>query len=248
VRTVHGAEQHVLVRLPTVLGVDLSVTHGVVLLWLSAAATFVVLALAFRRRSPVATGAFQNFFESIVEFIEQQVVRENVGREGRLWAPFLLALFFFILFCNLLGLVPVPGLFRPATGDLSVTAGLALIVFALTLGINIRRHGLLGFMGKFVPSGVPRWLAVLIVPIEVVGWLVRPASLAIRLFANMVSGHALIFVFIGLTSAAAFYLKPLPLVGAVVMSGFEIFVCFVQAFIFTMLTGVYIGQAMERHA
>ena len=106
----------------------------------------------------------------------------------------------------------------------------------------------MGFLRKFAPSGIPKWAAVLVVPVEILSWLSRPFSLAIRLFANMLVGHALIFVFVGLLSAVAIYIKPLPLAGAVIMSCFEIFVCFVQAFVFAMLTGLYIREAVDgRH-
>jgi F-type H+-transporting ATPase subunit a len=240
----HEIERKVLLELPTVFGIDLSITNEVLLLWLAGAVTFVLLATACRRRGAVARGWYQNLFESLVEFIEKEVVRGTIGREGRAWAPFLLCLFFFILFANLLGMVPLPNVFKSATSSLSVTAGLALMVFVLTIGVNIRYHGVLGFLGKFVPRGVPRVVAVLVVPIEVVSWLAKPASLAVRLFANMLAGHALLLVFIALEVTAAWFLLPLPMAGAVIMGCFEIFVCFIQAFVFTMLTAIYISEAV----
>jgi len=240
----HGIARHVLVPLPAVFGVDLSITNEVVLLWLAALVTFVLLALACRRRGPVPRGVLQNLFEGLIQGIDKHVVKASVGAAGA-WSPFLLSLFFFILFANLLGMVPVPTHFKAATSNINVTAGLALMVFAVVVGVGVRRHGAVGFAKRFMPSGVPAWCAVLVVPIEVVTWLARPFSLAIRLFANMAAGHALILVFVALLSAGAFYVKPLPLVGAVAMSAFEIFVCFIQAFIFTMLTGMYIGEALS---
>ena len=116
-------------------------------------------------------------------------------------------------------------------------------VFRVTADIG--KHGLIGFAGKFRPSGIPWWLSVLIVPIEIITWLIRPFSLAIRLCANMVAGHTVIVVFIGMTMSAAILVKPVPFVGAVAMSAFELFVCFVQAFIFTMLTGLYMREALD---
>jgi len=240
-------ETRVVVPLPRVLGLDLSITNEVVLLWLAALVTFIVLALACRRRGPVARGVFQNLFEALIEFIEKEIVRESVGPSGRRWAPFLLTLFFFILFCNLMGLAPLPGRVKSVTSSLSVTAALAAMVFATTVVVSIRAHGPLGFLRKFCPRGVPWWLAVAMVPIELVSWLARPISLAVRLFVNMMVGHHLLVLFIGFEIAAVWYLKTVLYVGAVLMSCFEIFVCLVQAFVFTMLAGVYIREASEAH-
>jgi F-type H+-transporting ATPase subunit a len=240
-------EKRVLVTLPRVLGVDLSITNEVVLLWAAAVLTLGILLPACRRRQAVARGVFRNLFETLVEFIDREVVRENVGPAGRSWAPFLLTLFFFILFANLMGLIPLPTHVKSMTSDLSVTVALALIVFVLTVSVNIRTRGLIGFLKKFYPAGTPCWIAVPMVPIEIVSWLARPITLAIRLFVNMMVGHHLLFLFIGLEIASAWYLKAVPFVGAVLMSCFELFVCFIQAFVFTMLAGVYIREAIEAH-
>ncbi|MBM4143468.1 MAG: F0F1 ATP synthase subunit A [Lentisphaerae bacterium] len=239
----HSLSRHVLIALPRVWGVDFSITNQVVLLWAAALITFLLLAPACRRRNPVPRGLLQNVLEGVIDGIDNHVIGVSVGRRSG-WAPFLLSLFFFVLFANLLGVVPVPTHVAAATANLSVTAGLALTVFAVVVGVGIRHRGIGGFFRQFVPAGAPRWCAPLVAPIEVVTWLARPFSLAIRLFANMAAGHALILVFLALLSAVAFYLKPLPLAGAVVMSAFELFVCFIQAFIFTLLTGLYIGEAL----
>ena len=225
---------------------DVSITNEVVLLWIAALITLVLLGLACRRRGLLARGFFQNLFEALIQFVEREVVREGIGEQGRRWAPFLLTLFFFILFCNLLGMVPAPRHFRSVTANINVTVGLALVVFGVTLFINVKRNGVVGFLRKFAPRGLPLWVSLMVMPIEVVTWLAKPVSLAIRLFANMAAGHALILIFIGLLSGAAFYLKPLPLAGAVAMSCFELFVCFIQAFIFTMLAGLYVKEAIEQ--
>ncbi|MGQ9663422.1 MAG: F0F1 ATP synthase subunit A [Kiritimatiellia bacterium] len=243
----HEWPRYVLIRLPPVLGIDLSITNEVVLLWLAALITCVTLIMAYRRTSLIPRGMFQNFFEALAEFIDKEVVREAVGEKGRKWAPFLLGLFFYILFCDLLGMLPDPIHFRAATANISTTAGLALTVVSLTVFISIREHGLRGFLRKFAARDVPRWLLVLLVPIEVVSWMARPFSLAIRLFANMLAGHTLIFLFVSMQVTLMWLLKPLPLIGAVAMSCFELFVCFIQAFIFTILAGFYIGEAIEGH-
>lgn len=243
----HEIERQVLLELPPVFGVDLSITNEVLLLWLAALATFALLTAACRRRRLVPTGAFRNFFEAVIDFVNREVVQGSIGPEGGAWGPFILTLFFFILVSNLLGLVPIPTHFQAATANINVTAGFALIVFVTTVGVSLRRHGPLGFLKQFLPPDLPVWVSVLVVPVEIVSWLAKPLSLAVRLFANMMVGHALILVFVGLAAAASWLVRPLPLAGAVVMSAFEIFVCFVQAFIFAMLAGIYIREAMETH-
>jgi len=243
----HEIQRHVLFALPTVLGVDLSITNEVMLVWTAAAVTFVLLAAACRRKTLAARGWFQNLFEALVEFIEKEVARGSLGEAGRTWAPFLLTLFFFILSCNLLGFVPLPSHFKSITSDINVTAALALIVFSLTVFISISKHGPVGFLRRFVPAGVPRWIAFMVAPIEVITWLAKPVSMAVRLFANMMVGHYLIFLFIALEMTAAWFLRPLPIAGAVAMGCFELFVCLIQAFIFTMLAAIYIREALEGH-
>jgi F-type H+-transporting ATPase subunit a len=241
------AVRHVLVRFPKVAGMDLSITNEVVLVWIAAACTFVLLAPACRRRSLLPRGLYQNLVEGLIDIVEREVVHETVGPAERRWAPFLLALFFFVLLGNLLGLVPVPGFFKAATSNINVTSALAVIVFAMTLFLNVRRHGVLGFLRKFVPEDVSPWLAALVVPIEILSWLFRPVSLALRLFANMMAGHHLILVFVGMAATSLWLVKPLPLAGAVLISAFEVFIAFVQAFVFALLAGLYIREAVEAH-
>lgn len=213
------------------------------MLWISALLTFTLLFFACRRSGPLARGSFQNFFEAIIEFVDKEVVQSGIGKGGESWAAFIISLFFFVLFTNLLGLIP--GLSTKdggATANINVTGGLAIIVFGVMMGASIYKKGLWGFLKSFMPPGVPWFFAPLLVPIEVVVWLFRPISLAIRLFANMVAGHLVIAMFLGMGVGAW---KLIPWVGAVAMSAFEIFVCFVQAFIFAMLAGLYIHDAIE---
>ncbi len=243
----HEIPRQVLVKLPTILHVDMSITNEVLLLWISAAVAFLLVSFACRRKDIIPRGALQNMFEAIITFVEKSAVTDGIGERGHLWSPFLLTLFFFILFTNLIGLAPLPSHAKSMTGNINVTAALALVVFALTLVINVSRHGLFGFLGKFVPRGIPLPIAIFATPIEIISWLARPFSLAIRLFANMMAGHALILVFLGLTGSAVWFAKCLPLAAAVVMTAFELFVCFVQAFIFTLLSGLYIKDALDSH-
>lgn len=241
----HEIKRHVLLPLQ-LFGLDFSITNEVVLLWTAALITFVLLTIACRRRGLVAHGIFQNMFEALIELIDKQVVYEAIGEEGRKWATFLITLFFFILFANLVGMIPDPKHFKAATSNINVTGGLALVVFAITIVISIRRHGPWGFVKKFRPEGVPWWLCPLIIPIHIITWIVKPFSLAIRLFANMVAGHMVILLFVGMATTAGLFL-PIPIIAAVAMSALELFICFIQAFIFTMLSALYIREAMEAH-
>jgi F-type H+-transporting ATPase subunit a len=243
----HEIPRQVLIRLPILWGVDLSITNEVLLLWIAAACTFILVTLACRRRNPVAKGPFQNFFEAIIDFLDESIGEEILGKHGRQWSPFLLALFFFILFANLLGLAPLPAHVKAMTSSINVAASLAMVVFAITIVVNIRTHGVFGFLKKFAPEGLPFVVKILAVPIEVISWLARPLSLAIRLSANMLAGHALILIFLGMAGSVAWLLKPLPYMGAVIMSAFELFVSFIQAFIFTLLAGMYIKDALDAH-
>lgn len=241
----HEPASTVLIRLPPIWGIDLSITPHVLLLWLAALLLLALILPACRRRSLYAKGFGQNLLEAMIEFVEREVVEDGLGPQGRIWAPFLLSMFFFILFCNLLGVLIIPFPLRSSTANINVTAALAVMVFILTVLISVRRHGALGFLRRFLPEGVPWWLSVLVVPIELVSWIAKPFSLAVRLFANMLAGHALVFAFLALAMGAAWLLKWIPLVGAVLMTLFEIFTSLVQAFVFTMLAGIYIKEALE---
>lgn len=243
----HEIERTVIIELPVLFGIDLSITNEIVLLWMAALACFVVLTLACRRKTLVATGVLPNLMETLIEFIDRSAGREILGKQAARWSTFLLTLFFFILFSNLMSLVPLPSHVKAMTSSLSVTGALALIVFAATVVINIRQHGLLGFLARFAPPGLPLAVRIFAFPIEVVSWLARPLSLAIRLFANILAGHALILIFLGMAASSTWFLKPLPYAGAVIMSVFELLVGFLQAFIFTLLAGMYIKDAMESH-
>jgi len=161
----------------------------------------------------------------------------------------------FILFGNLLGLIPIPGYFHAATSNLNVTATMAIMVFLVVQGVAIKTHGLKYYVGLLFPRTAPAWLRFSLMPfIELIGLFARPFSLAIRLFANMTAGHQIIIVLLTgdliwvswMLSHGFWKLAvPGPLVGAIIMDAFEIFVAFIQAFIFALLTALYLGEALE---
>ncbi len=214
--------------------------------------TLIVIAFflfAGRRRELVPRG-IQNIAESTVEFVENSIIMQTMGPEGLYWLPFLLTMFTFLLVANLFELVPF--IQFPATARMAVPLPLALFVFLLFVIMGIKRQGMGGYLkSTLVPPGVPKPLYVLVVPIELFStFLMRPFSLAVRLFANMLAGHLLLVTF-ALLSAALFtksvmiVLLPLPVAMLVAVTVFELLVAVLQAFIFTILAAVYIGEAMH---
>ena len=221
-------------------GIDLSITRHVVIMWVASILLIVLMLRAFRKPRTVPSG-LANFFEAIVLFLRDEVVLPIMGEDGKKYLPFLLTLFFFILFCNLLGLVPYSA---TATGNISVTAGLALCSFLVMLGAGIANNGLFGYFKSLIPSGVPPVLLIILIPVELIGLLVKPFALCVRLFANMTGGHVAILVFLGLISILQsewIAIGSVPFAVAIYM--LEIFVGFVQAFVFTLLSTVFISMA-----
>ena len=209
------------------------------------AAATIFLTLSMRRRALVP-GRWQVLAELSYEFIAG-MIRDNIGDEGRQYFPLIFTLFMFILFGNLLGLIPFAFTF---TSHLAVTAGLAVLVIVGVTMVGIVKHGL-HFFSYFVPQGVPILLLPLMIPIEIVSYLSRPLSLSIRLFANMMAGHTMIKVFasfvfsLGAVSFGIGGLAPLAMNAALV--GFELLIAFLQAYVFTVLTCLYLNDALHLH-
>jgi F-type H+-transporting ATPase subunit a len=205
--------------------------------------------LAGRRAAMVPTGV-QNVAESVLEFIDDGIIMQTIGSDGLGWAPFLTTLFCFILVCNIFEVVPF--IQFPATARMALPAELALLVWGIFNFVGIKHQGLGGyFKSVCFPPGVPKALYLLVTPIEFLSTIiVRPFSLAVRLFANMLAGHLLLVTF-AVLSAALFtksiqvVILPLPAAMEIAITGFEILVAVLQAFIFTILTAVYIGGAMH---
>jgi F-type H+-transporting ATPase subunit a len=200
------------------------------------------------RHRAVVPGRLQSAAEMLYEFVEGVVVGQ-VGHEGRRYFPFVFALFMFVLFGNMLGLLPYAFTY---TSHIAVTLGLALIVFFVTTIVALAIHGR-KFFGYFFPEGAPIWLAPIIIPVEIVSYISRPVSLSIRLFANMVAGHVMLKVFatfivlIGSLGAVGFLGAALPLAVNVALVGFEILVAFLQAYVFAILTSIYLHDAVHLH-
>jgi F-type H+-transporting ATPase subunit a len=196
----------------------------------------------------VVPGRLQALAESAYEFIHGMVT-DQVGEEGRRYFPFVFSLFMFILFGNLIGLFPYAFTF---TSHIAVTFALAAVVFVLITAVALARHGT-HFFGYFFPEGAPIWLAPIIIPVEIVSYLSRPVSLSIRLFANMVAGHVMLKVFatfvvlLGGLGAIGPFVAALPLAVNVALVGFEVLVAFLQAYVFAILTSIYLHDAVHLH-
>ncbi|MCU0610235.1 MAG: F0F1 ATP synthase subunit A [Candidatus Eisenbacteria bacterium] len=234
-------------RLHTILRIDaaglrLDITEAVLFMWAGCAVLVGVFLVASRHSGP-ATRGLRTVLEAMLLFIREDIVKRNMGSRGVRYFPLIATLFFFILVSNWVGLVPLPFSYS-ATSNISVTAALAMFVFVLVQVEGLRLRGVRGYLRGFVPEGVPTMLLPLMVPIEIISALARPFSLAIRLFANMLAGHLLILVFLGMSATGLWFLKAVPLVGAVLMSLFEIFVGLVQAYIFSMLTAIYLSEVV----
>lgn len=184
----------------------------------------------------------QSLAELLVDFI-RGIIHDTMGTSGMRFFPLISALFLFILFSNLVGLVP--GSFT-ITSQIIVTAVFAVAVYLLSLVVGFQLHGV-KFLGILVPPGTPGWLLPLMIPIEVISQLARPISLAVRLFANMTAGHVILGVLFGLTIAGGLLIGWLPFSFTIALYGLEVGIAFIQAYIFTILTCVYIGDAMHLH-
>ncbi len=211
--------------------------HGVMLI-IGAVLLASLFAFVFRRPQPVPHG-MANALEVLVKFVRDQIAIANLGEEdGRKMTPLLCTFFFFILTLNLMGLIP---LFATATGNVNVTAGLALITLAVMVVGAIYKNGFGGFLHAFVPHGVPWPILIILAPIEFMGMFIKAFALTIRLFANMFAGHIVIFSLIGLVvTYGAFALPAIGLALAIYL--LEILVAFLQAFVFTLLSAMFIAQ------
>ncbi len=222
-------------------GVNASFTNSALWMVICVAAVSSFLILAMRERSLVP-GKLQSMAELSYEFVAK-MVGDNVGDAGKPFFPFIFTLFVFILTANLLGLAP--GAFT-VTSHIIVTFALALTVFLGVTAVGFVKNGA-GFLRHFVPAGVPIWLLPVLVPIEVFSYFVRPISLSVRLFANMMAGHTLLKVFGSFVVALGLIGGWAPLVFVVAFTGLELLVAFLQAFVFAVLTCVYLNDALHMH-
>lgn len=237
----HHFELHPLIHL-TLFGFDLSINKAIIVMWLGMAVIFALFMMVVSRGCKMIPDKLQSFAEISIEFIKVMVM-EYIGKEGMKYFPFIATLFFFILTCNISGLIP--GSYT-LTSQLVVTGAFAGGIFILTLIIGFAKHGL-HFLGILVPPGIPKLLIPIMIPIEIISQLARPISLSVRLFANMTAGHTVLTVLFSLAMATALWIGWMPFAFTVLINGLELFIAFIQAYIFATLTCVYIGDVIRLH-
>lgn len=235
------------IDLPPVAGLDLSLTNASVYMLAASAVIILVLSLATRRASMVPN-RLQSVAELGYEFIAG-MIRDITGPEGMRFFPYVFSLFAFILVANMLGMFAV---FFTTTSHLAVTVSLAVLTISIVVIAGILKHGF-GFLRLFAPSGLPWYMYALITPIEIISFLARPITLSVRLFANMLAGHVMLKIFGGFVVALAglggvFAIGSiLPLVAAFAITGLEFLVAFLQAYVFAILTVIYLNDVVNMH-
>lgn len=236
----HPFELHEIIPM-SLFGLDISINKAVIWMWI-VVGLIAFLMISAAKAKQLVPGKLQSMAEVMVDFI-RGIILDTMGPKGMKFFPFIATLFLFILFSNLLGLIP--GSYT-VTSQLIVTAVFAVVVYGLSLVLGFMLHG--GkFLGILVPPGTPGWLLPLMIPIELVSQLARPVSLAVRLFANMTAGHVILGVLFGLAISGGLLIGWLPFAFTIAMNGLELGIAFIQAYIFTVLTCVYLGDAVTLH-
>lgn len=224
-----------------VMGHDISFTNSSLLMVLAIFASTSLMLFATRKKALVPSRS-QVMVEAVYGMIDDMLY-QNVGEKGKRFMPLIFSLFMFLLFCNLFGMMPYS---FTVTSHISVTFVLAMLVFLTVTIVGFVRHGF-HFLSLFLPKGTPLWLAPLLVMIEFIAYLARPISLSLRLTANMIAGHVLLKVLAGFMVVMVFYLKAIPAPFIIILTGFEFVIAILQAYIFTILSCVYLNDAVNLH-
>jgi F-type H+-transporting ATPase subunit a len=237
-----------IVNWPEFFGDDTWGVNKVVLVYAIAMVATILIFTLGNKKQLVPTGA-QNVAEVAVEFVEEQIVMETIGEKGLKYTPLLLSFFFFIFFCNIFEIIPV--IQMPATARIALPMVLAVIAYVVYHSAGFREHGLGYLKHATSPPGLPKALYLLVTPIEfIIKFLVTPFTHTVRLFANLLAGHILLVTF-GVLTAGLWTTKwyvvffPLPAFGVIFFTAFEVMVSFLQAYVFTLLFGVYFGSAVS---
>ena len=238
----HHFELHPLIHL-SLMGFDISINKAVIAMWVGLVAVFGLFMLVVKSGVRLIPGKLQITAEIALGFI-RDMVEEFIGKEeAHKYFPFIATLFFFVLACNLIGMIP--GSYT-ITSQLVVTGVFAISIFILTLFIGFVKHGF-HFLSILVPPGMPKIMIPVMIPIEIISMIARPVSLSVRLFANMTAGHTILYVLFGLAMSTPLIIGWLPFGFTVAINGLEIAIAFIQAYIFTILTCVYIGDVIHLH-
>jgi F-type H+-transporting ATPase subunit a len=242
---IHQFQIHDMVPIMTLAGREIALTNSALFMLIVVAAVSLLMIGASAPRA-VVPGRLQSIAEMSYEFVAN-TVRSSAGTEGMRFFPFVFTLFMFVLFANLIGLIPYS---FTVTSQIIITAALALTVFLIVVIYGFWRNGL-HFFNLFVPSGVPKAFLVLIVPIEILSFLSRPVSHSVRLFANMLAGHITLQVFAGFIIMLAgagvlgWFGAVLPFIMVMALTALELLVAFLQAYVFAILTCIYLNDAIH---
>ncbi len=235
------------VNLPQIhlFGIDISITKHVVFMWIA----FILLVVTLRyvaksyKKSLVPKG-ITNLTEVLIVFVRDEIVKPTIGKGSERFIPYLLTVFFFILTCNFLGLIPYGS---TATSNIAVTATLATISFIVIQVGGMMKNGAVGYFKGLIPHGIPAWLLPIMFIVEILGLFTKPFALAIRLFANMTAGHVVILALLGLIFILhTYFVVPVSISFALFIFLLEILVALIQAYIFTMLSSLFIGMAVHQ--
>ena len=272
-------QSHPIFHFPTIFGIDMSVTKHVLMLWIVAfvVSLFVIIPIRkYIRQTSYNPSKASSAIEAIVQFIRDSIVSPNVGPKWvNTWTPLVLTFFFFILFANGIGMIPIFDLLgiinkfahssfidsllhggATATGNFHVTAGLASITFFAIIIAGTKAHGFINHWKNLVPHGLAWPVYIILIPIELMGMIVKPFALTMRLAANMTGGHIAILALLSLmaifaeifqSTVAGIGVALISVPMATAISGLEIIVVLVQAYVFTLLTAVFIGMAINVH-
>lgn len=236
--TIHLPEIHL-------FGLDISITKHIVFMWLA----FVILVSLFYivgksyKKSMVPKG-IANFMEIFIVFVRDEIAKPTIGKGYERFLPYLLTVFFFILTCNFLGLLPYGS---TATSNIAVTATLATISFIVIQAGGMIKNGVFGYFKGLMPHGIPVALTPILFVVEILGLFTKPFALAVRLFANMTAGHIVILALIGLIFILkTYFVAPVSIAFALFIYLLEILVALIQAYIFTILSSLFIGMAVHQ--
>jgi F-type H+-transporting ATPase subunit a len=249
VEALHELNVQDIVSIPKVGPFDFSITNAVVYMWVSAVVVFAFFYIAARRMRKEPDG-LQTIAEILLNFATGHLTGQ-IGEKGKKYYYLILTIFSYIFVTNLIGLIPKPELFKPytPTANINVTFSMALVVFCIVQYQGFRRHGVRGYLGSWLtPPGVPKAMArplnFIFFPVHLMGEFFKPLSLSVRLFAHTIAGHLIILVMLGLLLQYAGLIILPTGIFVVIMTAFEVFVAFIQAYIFSLLSVVYIESAI----
>ena len=242
-----GLEPFGIIHLPQLhlFGLDISITKHIIFMWLAAIIVLLIFSVVARsyKKSLVPKG-FTNFWEILIVFVRDEIAKPTIGEGYQKFLPFLLSTFFFILTMNFLGLLPYG---NTATSNIAITSTLAVFSFIVIQGSGMKKNGVFGYFKGLVPHGIPIVFLPVLFIVEILGLFTKPFALAVRLFANMTAGHIIIFSLIGLIFVLqTYFVAPVSIAFALFIDLLEILVALIQAYIFTILTSLFIGMAVHQ--